>query len=315
MRVGEERMSRSIINNVVLGAFALGLSSCDKGDRVTHVHSAEAVERFFDAVGDGNLAVVAELCDAGMSPNTFLTGDRGMDFNGFTPLMEAARQGQGEMVQLLLARGADHDMQTESGKSPLHWAAMSGNLQVVEYLLAAGSDVNLQDSAGATPLSKGARNPAVIRALLDEGADPNLKGFDGSTPLMPAVLNADSLRLLIDAGANVIETNEEGKSALHYAAIEGNAESISELLAHGADVECGDNQGQTPLLCAVSSGNVSNVTALLDAGADPMATNANGQSSLDLAKKRVAATNGGLRTDVEVLKYLEEWLAAHPTNR
>ncbi len=64
------------------------------------------------------------------------------------------------MISLLLAEGADTDLQSSNGHTPLHNAAGGGHTGVVEQLLAGGADMDVQNSNGNTPLhmaaSKGA---------------------------------------------------------------------------------------------------------------------------------------------------------------
>jgi ankyrin repeat protein len=73
----------------------------------------------------------------------------------------------------------------QEDRSALHCAAMAGDIKLVEMLLAKGADINLQDTYGQTPLYIAAmyRHDAVVRRLLDNGADVNIKANDGHTPL------------------------------------------------------------------------------------------------------------------------------------
>ena len=67
-------------------------------------------------------------------------------------LHNAARNGHKEIVELLIAKGADVDAKDEDGWTPLHWAVVNGHEETVELLLANGSDVNAKDNDGETPL-------------------------------------------------------------------------------------------------------------------------------------------------------------------
>ena len=73
-----------------------------------------------------------------------------------TPLHSAAGEGYGEghkeIVQLLIANGADVNAKADDGCTPLHDAAWSGYKEIVELLITAGADVNAGDKNGATPL-------------------------------------------------------------------------------------------------------------------------------------------------------------------
>jgi len=63
---------------------------------------------------------------------------------------------QWDAVKMLLKDGNDPGMVCVRGKmfheTPLHWAAKSGQTDVVELLLAHSADINAVDSDGQTPL-------------------------------------------------------------------------------------------------------------------------------------------------------------------
>ena len=52
---------------------------------------------------------------------------------------------------------------------------------------------------------------------------------------------------LVDAGMNPRAKDEQGATALHWAAINGAYELLPELVAYGIDVDAKDNAGKTPL--------------------------------------------------------------------
>jgi hypothetical protein len=60
--------------------------------------------------------------------------------NGTTPLLTAARHGGLEAVQLLLAAGANMEAPLHTGTTPLYEAASQGHPDVVELLLASGAN-------------------------------------------------------------------------------------------------------------------------------------------------------------------------------
>ena len=71
----------------------------------------------------------------------------------WTPLNTAAYEGHKEIVELLIAKGADVNAKgVLDGNTPLHWAAGAGTKEVTELLIAKGADVNAKDQDDETPL-------------------------------------------------------------------------------------------------------------------------------------------------------------------
>ena len=78
----------------------------------------------------------------------------------------AADEGNVEAVKGYLAIGINVDERDESyGGTPLHFAAYSGS-EVVELLIANGADVNAKNQADATPLDKAIENKQTETADL-----------------------------------------------------------------------------------------------------------------------------------------------------
>ena len=96
-----------------------------------------------DAAGEGNIEAVKQHIAAGTDVDAKTRGE--------TPLLWAARFGQSQVAELLIAEGADVNAKNVVGQTPLHWAAMAGHKEIIELLIAAGADVNAKD-AGTTPL-------------------------------------------------------------------------------------------------------------------------------------------------------------------
>ena len=64
----------------------------------------------------------------------------------------AARKGNIEAVKKHLDAGVDiHVLDKKYGFAPLHYAADGGHKEIVELLLAKGADVNQRDKIGKTP--------------------------------------------------------------------------------------------------------------------------------------------------------------------
>ena len=148
------------------------------------------------------LTVVKMLLEAGAYPNMTLfyrpAKARGGPLSrGTTPLIQAASNGDVEVMKLLLDYGAEADMPQANLETPV--SALAGArgdqdalVAGLELLAAAGADFNvtatphhLQRARGGTPLHYAvrARNDKVVEALVRLGTDINGKDLDGLTAL------------------------------------------------------------------------------------------------------------------------------------
>jgi 26S proteasome non-ATPase regulatory subunit 10 len=101
-----------------------------------------------DAAEEGNIKAVKQHLAAGTDVDA-------KDMNGETPLNWATYNGHKEIVELLIAAGADMNVKDHVwGYTPLHRAAFSGHKEIAELLIANGADVNATDKYGETPLGE-----------------------------------------------------------------------------------------------------------------------------------------------------------------
>lgn len=117
--------------------------------------------------------------------------------DGSLPLVKACREGRAELVEALVAAGADLGGLDNYGNDALWGACYSGDLPTLGALLNAGIALNRRNRTGATALiyAASAGKTAVVQFLLEAGADPELKTEDDFTALDLAA-NIDVLRLL-----------------------------------------------------------------------------------------------------------------------
>lgn len=118
-------------------------------------------------------------------------------------LVLTAIKGLSDVVQLLLAHGADIDNQDHS---PLHWAAFHGFSETVDHLLAAGANWQRKSTERRiTPLHLAAfmGHTNVVNYLLFVGADADVEDENGYTPLDLAISKSHShvVKSLLDVGA------------------------------------------------------------------------------------------------------------------
>ena len=131
-----------------------------------------------------------------------------------------------------------------------------------------------------------------VTNLLKRGANVNVTGIQGTSALISveACTRHDDLtqsrvqlvELLIANGAAVNHRNGDGRTALMYAAENGDTQAVNALLRNGASVNIADNDGETALMkAAASSCTEETVRALLSAGADLSARDHKGRNALD----------------------------------
>jgi len=164
-------------------------------------------------------------------------------YAGDTALHMAAAAFSRSAAELLVQCGAACRARNRRGAEPLHYAAdahrwpPSGQKDVIEYLLAVGADPNALDKSGVSPLHRAVRTRTseAVRALLAGGAHVGLRNKSGSTPLHLAVQDtgkggAGSTRarneqvkiiaILLEAGARVRDKDGKGQSVLDKASNE-----------------------------------------------------------------------------------------------
>ena len=121
------------------------------------------------------------------------------------PMNNAAKKGDAVEIKRLLSSGGDAN-EVDPMASPLHWAAMNGHTEVVQVLVARGANLDAPSSILGMPLhvaTKFDREGSAL-ALLRAGADPNVRDRNELTPLHFAALagNKRITEALLEAGAD-----------------------------------------------------------------------------------------------------------------
>jgi len=93
------------------------------------------------------------------------------DTGGDTPLLEATRSGDAELVSLLIAAGAKVNVRSATGNTALLHAAQFGLQEIAAILLEADADITVTNSEGRTPLelAEAGGHEAVVRLLKARG--------------------------------------------------------------------------------------------------------------------------------------------------
>lgn len=220
------------------------------------------------------LPALKELCSLGLIATPEEVNTKRLP-SGATLLIDAAEQGDAALVALLLQAGADPNGRGYTINAvPL---TRTQSPQVVDSLLAAGAEVNTTDATGTTPLSRALStgNQSGAESLLRAGAT-TVPAPPADPPLLVARDAATAARLLA-AGANVNQASARGVTPLMRAVARDDQELVRFLLDNGADVCAADASGNTALHAARSAPIVQTLCA---AGANPAAVNAKGETAL-----------------------------------
>ncbi len=178
-----------------------------------------------------------------------------------------------------------HTMPESNRPSPKEIDNDATSFDVIQALVAHGANVNVQQkaqqpyrtkldrgddgmlSAGTTPLIRAgkAADVAVVKFLLEKGADPKLTTRNGINPLMAAAgvgtkeedttgrhkTAADmieTIKLCLAAGVDInAADSNNGRTALHGAALQGFDAVVQYLVERGAKLDAKDKNGRTPL--------------------------------------------------------------------
>jgi hypothetical protein len=109
--------------------------------------------------------------------------------------MFAAHDNSLDIVELLLARGAQPNMKNETGATALIIAARNNHAAITQALLRRGATINTTDRQGRTALMHAAEmgHEVTVRRLLKNGADPRLVNNKGWTALKYAAQGKSAL--------------------------------------------------------------------------------------------------------------------------
>jgi len=264
------------------------------------VHSAVQASPadLLTAAEKGDLETVKQLVQ--QDPKLIAT----VDVQGYSPLHKAAYNNRLDIVEYLLAQGADINAVSRSGSTPLHGAASYGHTEIARYLITKGAIVDKPNAGGFTPLlgASASGRGDIVRLLVEKGANINTVMQDGRTALVMAVWNSDTAltRFLLDKGAkadirtntgvslpyfataqrdrafgamfvdratDVNERDSLGLTMLHYAAARGFADQVQSLLDRKADINARDTLGRTPLFYATLWGHTDMIGLLKVRGA------------------------------------------------
>jgi len=176
-----------------------------------------------------NLNLLKILIDASVDINA--SDKRNKASKSRTPLMEAARKGWIEGVDLLIKEKCNLEFADESGYTALHLAVRSGKGEVVKQLLRAGA------------LASG--NPKCRLLPIHEAATPEI------------------LADLLNHGSSISDLDKMGATSLHHQVRAGRPAMVEHLIRMGSDINALDYQGRTPIFYLSTKGDTEMVFKVL----------------------------------------------------
>ena len=226
-------------------------------------------------------------------------------------IFEAARDGNIDIVKLLLKEHVDINIQDENGETALMLASKNGHIQVVELLLKEHADVNIQNQDGLTAIMLAIENVRTqVVEILGEQVDDDIQDENAMIILMVASQSSHTqvAELLLKEHADIddirakvvmlmlasinghtdivkllfkeIDVQSEGiQLALMFASYYGNVE-IVQCLKERVGVKIQDESEMTAIMCASSNGHPQVVELLLKDNGDVNAQNENGWTAL-----------------------------------
>lgn len=227
------------------------------------------------AVGLGDVTVVATLLE-------HAADTLAVDYRGERPMYDATEKELVEIVRALLDYGVPVDgfareITWGGGGLPLAIACRTGNMELVELLLARGANVNADGGVDWPPLlvAVGRRRLDITEKLLDLGANANQQRAGGGyTPLHAVAGYTDEpevtrrlLNLLLEHGAKVDMVDARGRTPLHQSACWTNLATAGRLIEAGAPLDLPDHFGITAYGYADALGQTEMVALLRQRGA------------------------------------------------
>lgn len=136
-----------------------------------------SIRDFIEVVSKGEFLAVSQFIKAGYSPNI-------CDKNGVFLLNIAARNGHIKTTIILIGNGAEiNSVSGDRGNTPVMDAAVEGNIEILTRLVNAGAMLDIKSKSGQTALifAIGRHAEDTALALIKAGADIDIKDDLGMT--------------------------------------------------------------------------------------------------------------------------------------
>ena len=188
-----------------------------------------------------------------------------------SPLEAASYRGFQRVVELILDKGVNVEVQGEDYSRALAEAAREGQQEICQILLGKRAVINAQVMTAA----RNGRSIEILQILLDHGGDLgdlSLQDAQGRALCHDASVGHSTIKsfeILLKLGSDLRVTDKQGRTCLHHAASSEYSKNIVIwLLKEGFDPNLPDRDGWTPLHWAAKcGGDAETIEILEDAGA------------------------------------------------
>eukprot|EP01083_Nonionella_stella_P175699 612632_1 len=241
-----------------------------------------------------------------------------IDSDDMTALMLSSANGHVQLVQYLLSRGSNVNIQGHRGYTALMFAIENGKIGVFAELIERRDIlIGLEGDDGTTILmcaAKGAM-PEIIAIGLNEdcAVDVNAQNAEGNTALMIAA-QFDSVSVATELLRNHCDldiTNKKGRNALMICAQYGSSQIAAMLATLGSRIDVQDEAGRSALMYAAAKGETGIVVHLIKYGANLQLTDEDDMNALGHAKRNNKLQivdmieNGTLQDVTDILQQME----------
>ncbi|KAJ8768279.1 hypothetical protein K2173_021219 [Erythroxylum novogranatense] len=174
----------------------------------------------------------------------------------YRPIHMAARLGLPTVLQCLIDSGCDLDSRTDSGDTALMISVKHKHGECIRVLAKAGADFGLVNTAGQSASSLAVSSRWTLgfqQAVLDvtrTGKIPKSNNVSVFSPLIIAAQAGDmeaSTVLLTSAEIDLDHQDDNGLSAVMFAALKGHVDVFRSLVHAGADVKLCNKAGETAM--------------------------------------------------------------------
>ncbi|MBQ7593986.1 MAG: ankyrin repeat domain-containing protein [Synergistaceae bacterium] len=232
-----------------------------------------ATALFYSAAKNPNLEVMKLLLDSENSIRRELIMQGFILTGRGESLLECALWNLNiEIPRFLIKSGANVQLRDTGGRTLLMKGIIPGGIAPIKLLAEAGLDVNSQDNNGKTALMYAAEYSEPfkrIQELIACGADVNIQDNNGRTALMYIAQNSWAQFYMDKKLDDSIGGTKQADSSMQF------------ILNAGADVNIQDNEGKTALMYAAKKKLPGRVRILLDAGAKADLTDKHGREAID----------------------------------